>query len=203
VRKFSVRDSRSNAFVRSRNVEPLERRVLLAGAALVADVFPGAAGADPTTLTEANGLLFYTARDENRHHGLRRAGAVVCAVPRLYGFSGFPRAFRSAASMRLARPVDEGGDDPVPPNAAELIPEVVTRTDEQLIVAIELADRREPESNLCARATRPIDTRRSSAPARPNGWRCWSGGGTNGGAGPPSLNIMLDPNHVVVVVSAG
>ena len=40
------------------------------------------------------------------------------------------------------------GDDP-PPSAA-LFPEVVTWTDEQLIIAIELADRREPGLNLYA-----------------------------------------------------
>jgi hypothetical protein len=41
-------------------------------------------------------------------------------------------------------------DEPLPPNSAALFPEVVTWTDEQLIIAIELADRREPGLNLYA-----------------------------------------------------
>ena len=41
-------------------------------------------------------------------------------------------------------------DGPPPPNSAALFPEVVTWTDEQLIIAIELADRREPGLNLYA-----------------------------------------------------
>ena len=55
--------------------------------------------------------------------------------------------------MQLARPLsaDAGGDDdPLPPTAAALFPEVVTWTDEQLLIAIELADRREPGLNLYA-----------------------------------------------------
>ena len=46
-------------------------------------------------------------------------------------------------------------DDPLPPNSAALFPEVVTWTDEQLIIAIELADRREPGLNLYAVGDRP------------------------------------------------
>ena len=45
-------------------------------------------------------------------------------------------------------------DDDPPPSAA-LFPEVVTWTDEQLIIAIELADRREPGLNLYAVGDRP------------------------------------------------
>ena len=52
--------------------------------------------------------------------------------------------------MRLALRIDEGSDEPLPPNSAALFPEVVTWTDEQLIIAIELADRREPGLNLYA-----------------------------------------------------
>ena len=45
--------------------------------------------------------------------------------------------------------------DPQPPTAGALFPEVVTWTDEQLIIAIELADRREPGLNLYAVGDRP------------------------------------------------
>ena len=41
-------------------------------------------------------------------------------------------------------------NDPLPPNSAALFPEVVTWTDEQLIIATELADRREPGLNRYA-----------------------------------------------------
>jgi hypothetical protein len=43
-----------------------------------------------------------------------------------------------------------GNDDPLRPSSAALFPEVVTWTDEQLVIAIELADRREPGLNLYA-----------------------------------------------------
>ena len=51
--------------------------------------------------------------------------------------------------MELAKPamVDE---DPDPPCGADPFPEVVTWSDEQLVVAIELADLREPGLNLHA-----------------------------------------------------
>ncbi len=56
--------------------------------------------------------------------------------------------------MELARcrtPWDEGGgDEPDPPTGAALFPEIPTWTDEQLVVAIELADLREPGLNLDA-----------------------------------------------------
>ena len=58
--------------------------------------------------------------------------------------AGFPRAALPddpTLKMRLTRP---DGDDPLPPNSAALFPEVPTWTDDQLIIAIELADRREP-----------------------------------------------------------
>ena len=66
--------------------------------------------------------------------------------------AGFPRAALPDdpnEEMRLAR-TDDSGDEPLPPNSAALFPEVVTWTDEQLIIAIELADRREPGLNLYA-----------------------------------------------------
>ena len=50
--------------------------------------------------------------------------------------------------MELARPAMPE-DEPDPP-AAALFPEVVAWTDEQLVVAIELADLREPGLNLHA-----------------------------------------------------
>ncbi len=50
---------------------------------------------------------------------------------------------------RAAMP-DDGGDEPDPPVGCALFPEVVTWTDEQLVVAIELADLREP--GLCLHA---------------------------------------------------
>jgi hypothetical protein len=52
--------------------------------------------------------------------------------------------------MRLALRIDDGSDDPLPPNSAALFPEVVTWSDEQLIIAIELADHREAGLNLYA-----------------------------------------------------
>ena len=51
--------------------------------------------------------------------------------------------------MELARPAMPE-DEPDPPAGAALFPEVVTWTDEQLVVAIELADLREP--GLCQHA---------------------------------------------------
>jgi hypothetical protein len=70
--------------------------------------------------------------------------------------AGFPRAALPDdpnEEMRLARP--DGGDDPLPPNSAAMFPEIFTWTDEQLILAIELADRREPGLNLYAVGGRP------------------------------------------------
>jgi hypothetical protein len=43
-----------------------------------------------------------------------------------------------------------GDDEPDPPKGAALFPEIPTWTDEQLIIAIELADRREPALKLYA-----------------------------------------------------
>ena len=51
--------------------------------------------------------------------------------------------------MELARSASTD-DEPDPPCGAALFPEVVTWTDEQLVVAIELADLREPGLNLFA-----------------------------------------------------
>ena len=67
-------------------------------------------------------------------------------VPDAESAAGFPRAALPDdpnLEMRLAA----DGDDPLPPNSAALFPEIRTWTDDQLIIAIELADRREPE--LC------------------------------------------------------
>ena len=66
--------------------------------------------------------------------------------------AGFPRAALPDdpnEEIRLGC-IADGGDDPLPPNSAALFPEVVTWTDEQLIIAIELADHREPGLNLYA-----------------------------------------------------
>src|SRR5688500_18711943 len=49
----------------------------------------------------------------------------------------------------------DGGEEPDPPCGAAPFPEVVTWTDEQLVVAIELADLREPGLNLHAVGDRP------------------------------------------------
>ena len=70
------------------------------------------------------------------------------AVCRGCGVAIFVRADGECVFTRCVR-----GDDP-PPSAA-LFPEVVTWTDEQLIIAIELADRREPGLNLYAVGDRP------------------------------------------------
>ena len=66
------------------------------------------------------------------------------AVCRGCGVAIFVRADGECVCTRCVR----NNDDP-PPSAA-LFPEVVTWTDEQLIIAIELADRREPGLNLYA-----------------------------------------------------
>jgi hypothetical protein len=70
------------------------------------------------------------------------------AVCRGCGAAILIRADGQAVCTRCLR-----GDDP-PPSVA-LFPEVVTWTDEQLIIAIELADRREPGLNLYAVGDRP------------------------------------------------
>ena len=78
-------------------------------------------------------------------------------APDVESTAGFPRAALPDdpdLEMRLARTADDG-DDPLPPNSAALFPEVVTWTDDQLIIAIELADRREPGLNLYAVGDRP------------------------------------------------
>ena len=72
--------------------------------------------------------------------------------------AGFPRAALPDdpnLEMQIICTVDDGGDHPLPPNSAALFPEVVSWTDEQLIIAIELADRREPGLNLYAVGDRP------------------------------------------------
>ena len=71
------------------------------------------------------------------------------AVCQNCGVAIFVRAGGECICTRCVR----GNDDP-PPSAA-LFPEVVTWTDEQLIIAIELADRREPGLNLYAVGNRP------------------------------------------------
>ena len=79
-------------------------------------------------------------------------------VPDAESTAGFPRAALpddANEEMRLALRIDDGSDDPLPPNSAALFPELVTWTDKQLIIAIELADRREPGLNLYAVGDRP------------------------------------------------
>lgn len=72
--------------------------------------------------------------------------------------AGFPRAALPDdpnLEMELARMADDGSDEPLPPSSAALFPEIPTWTDEQLIIAIELADRRERGLNLYAVGDRP------------------------------------------------
>jgi hypothetical protein len=69
------------------------------------------------------------------------------AVCRGCGIAILVRADGEPVCMRCLR-----GD---PPPSVALFPEVVTWTDEQLIIAIELADRREPGLNLYAVGDRP------------------------------------------------
>ena len=52
--------------------------------------------------------------------------------------------------MELARSRTPGDDEPDSPSPAALFPEIPTWTDERLVVAIELADLREPGLNLYA-----------------------------------------------------
>jgi hypothetical protein len=73
------------------------------------------------------------------------------AVCRGCGVAIFVRSDGEGVCTRCVR----GSDDPLPPNSAALFPEVVTWTDEQLIIAIELADLREPGLNLYAVGDRP------------------------------------------------
>jgi hypothetical protein len=70
-------------------------------------------------------------------------------------------------------------DEPQPPAAGALFPEVPTWTDEQLLIAIELADRREPGLNLYAVGNLPDRPRRSCTSAR----RSWCGGWRSGACG--------------------
>jgi hypothetical protein len=65
--------------------------------------------------------------------------------------TGFPHAGLPDdpnLEMRIAAADPE--DDPTPPSSAALFPEIVTWTDDQLVIAIELADRREPALRLGA-----------------------------------------------------
>ena len=56
--------------------------------------------------------------------------------------AGFPRAAPpDDPNLEIHIALADGGDDPLPPNSAALFPEVVTWTDDQLITAMELADR--------------------------------------------------------------
>jgi hypothetical protein len=73
------------------------------------------------------------------------------AVCRGCGVAIFVRADGECVCTRCVR----GNDDPLPPNSGALFPEVVTWTDEQLIIAIELADHREPVLNLYAAGELP------------------------------------------------
>jgi hypothetical protein len=65
------------------------------------------------------------------------------------GFSSGGLPDSPEMEMRLAQPHDDG-DGPQPPTAGALFPEVVTWTDDQLITAIELADRQEPALRLAS-----------------------------------------------------
>jgi hypothetical protein len=70
------------------------------------------------------------------------------------GLPDDPNLEMQVASSLL--PTDSGSDhDPHPPGGAALFPEVVTWTDDQLVTAIELADRREPALRLHATADLP------------------------------------------------
>ena len=67
------------------------------------------------------------------------------------GSTGFPRTGLPDdpnLEMRIAAP--RPSDDPEPPSSAALFPEIVTWKDDQLLVSIELADRREPALRLHA-----------------------------------------------------
>jgi hypothetical protein len=59
-------------------------------------------------------------------------------------------------------------DDGPTSGGGVLFPEIPTWTDEQLVIAIELADRREPGLNLYAVGTCPTATKPSSTHARPS-----------------------------------
>ena len=57
--------------------------------------------------------------------------------------SGLPDDPNLEMELARSRTSHGGGDDPDPPSGAALFPEMLTWSDEQLVVAIELADRRE------------------------------------------------------------
>jgi hypothetical protein len=64
-----------------------------------------------------------------------------------------PRLWRRHPHRARAEPLCtscRNDDDPTPPGGSALFPEIPTWTDEQLVIAIELADRREPRLNLYA-----------------------------------------------------
>ena len=65
--------------------------------------------------------------------------------------TSFPPAGPHEPSLELSLAVPQlDDDDPRPPCGAALFPEIPTWSDDQLIVAIELADRREPQLKLYA-----------------------------------------------------
>ena len=84
--------------------------------------------------------------DPNEEMRLAEWSSAVC---RGCGVAIFVRADGDCVCTRCVRDNDD------PPPSAALFPEVVTWTDEQLIIAIELADRREPGLNLYAVGDRP------------------------------------------------
>jgi hypothetical protein len=65
--------------------------------------------------------------------------------------TGFPRTgLPDDPNLDMRMAAADPDDDPTPPSSAALFPEIVTWTDDQLVVAIELADRREPALRLGA-----------------------------------------------------
>ncbi len=58
-------------------------------------------------------------------------------------------------NLEMRTAADHDDDDPKPPCVPALFPEVITWTDDQLVIAIELADRREPALNLYANGDLP------------------------------------------------
>jgi hypothetical protein len=70
--------------------------------------------------------------------------------------TGFPHAgLPDDPNLEMRIAAADSDDDPTPPSSAALFPEIVTWTDDQLVIAIELADRREPALRMGASATAP------------------------------------------------
>lgn len=60
-----------------------------------------------------------------------------------------------AHHMRMTYDAGGQGDDPEPPTSGAMFPEVVTWSDEQLVTAIDLCERRDPGLNLYAVGNKP------------------------------------------------